>query len=72
MSRISYPPTHRSTPVDVVGMTDAAAVALGYGSSCAVRSGGSLVCWGDNSIGQPGLGYPGGIVIVPYLSFPAP
>jgi hypothetical protein len=37
-------------PVLVSGITNAIAVAAGYTGSCALLSGGSVVCWGD--VGQ--------------------
>jgi alpha-tubulin suppressor-like RCC1 family protein len=47
-----------STPVAVVGLTDAVDVALGDGFACAARSTGRVVCWGKNTSGQ--LGTSGG------------
>ncbi len=47
-------------PVDVIGLQDASQVAVGgrayNGSSCAVHSGGSVSCWGENEMGQLGDG----------------
>lgn len=40
--------------VDVTGLTDATALAAGHYFSCAVRAGGSVVCWGQNNWGQLG------------------
>lgn len=37
-----------ATPVEVLGLTDAIAVAVTYGASCALRSNGTVACWGDN------------------------
>jgi alpha-tubulin suppressor-like RCC1 family protein len=47
----------RSTPVAVVtsGQTWAM-VAAGVTHACALATGGSLWCWGDNSAGQLGIG----------------
>jgi hypothetical protein len=48
--------TRSATPVDVVGLSDAVAVAGGAGFTCAIRSSGVAVCWGDNLGGQLGDG----------------
>ncbi len=46
---------HRSSPVPVVGMTgQVASVALGESHACAVKTDGSLWCWGYNQRGQLG------------------
>lgn len=44
--------------VQVVGMRDAKGLALGGGSSCALRSRGHVSCWGDGSQGRLGIGEP--------------
>lgn len=46
-----------TTPVDVDGLSDAARVAGGGAFTCALRSGGAVVCWGAN--GNRQLGSPG-------------
>jgi len=54
----------KSTPVAVVGSGQTwAIVAAGVTHTCALATGGSLWCWGDNSAGQLGIGsnYPGKI-----------
>jgi alpha-tubulin suppressor-like RCC1 family protein len=45
-----------TSPVQVVGLTDAVAVAAGTSHTCAVRSTGALVCWGSNESGKLGDG----------------
>jgi len=45
-----------NVPVSVSGMTGATATAAGGFHSCAVLSGGSVQCWGRNSLGQLGNG----------------
>lgn len=46
---------NRSTmPVQVTGITDATAVTAGDGHACALRSGGTIACWGFNEDGQLG------------------
>ena len=44
------------TPVRVTGITDAVGIAVGYNHSCAIRSDGSVYCWGSNQWGQLGDG----------------
>lgn len=44
------------TPVSLPGITDATSIAAGFDHTCALRSGGSVVCWGGNSVGQLGDG----------------
>lgn len=45
-----------SHPTKVEGITDATSLALGRDHSCAVRSTGTVACWGTNSDGQLGNG----------------
>lgn len=46
----------KSVPVEVVGITNAFAVAAGGNFSCALRGSGSVACWGGNGSGQLGKG----------------
>jgi alpha-tubulin suppressor-like RCC1 family protein len=48
--------TNAPTPVQVTGITDAIAVAAGESHTCAVRSNGTVSCWGYNGDGQLGNG----------------
>ena len=43
-------------PQDVVGINDAIDVTSGVTHSCAIRKGGSVMCWGVNTFGQLGDG----------------
>jgi alpha-tubulin suppressor-like RCC1 family protein len=45
-----------SVPVAATGLTDAVQIAAGNKSSCAIRRGGQVACWGDNSSLQLGSG----------------
>ena len=52
-------------PVQVAIITDATAIAAGWGHSCALREGGTISCWGNNDWGQLGDGTAGGVSLVP-------
>ncbi|MBL8720400.1 MAG: hypothetical protein JNL79_30725 [Myxococcales bacterium] len=43
-------------PVQVTGLTDAVAVSAGVEYACALRAGGTVVCWGGNALGVLGNG----------------
>jgi alpha-tubulin suppressor-like RCC1 family protein len=45
---------HRWRPVEVIGVTGASAIAAGYWFTCALKSDGTVWCWGDNFYGQLG------------------
>ena len=47
-------------PVPVSGITDATAISTGELDVCALLSGGSIDCWGDNDYGGLGNGTDGG------------
>jgi alpha-tubulin suppressor-like RCC1 family protein len=42
--------------VPVTGITDAVGLAAGNGNTCAIRSGGTVWCWGQGSYGSLGIG----------------
>lgn len=44
------------TPVQVVGLTGAVTIGTSYNHSCAVKTDGTLWCWGENFYSQLGLG----------------
>ena len=46
----------RTTPVAVMSLTDAVALATGGSFTCARRASGAVVCWGYNGAGSLGLG----------------
>lgn len=50
------PLANLSTPGVVTGLNDAVALASGDSHVCALRSNGTVACWGDNSSGEVGGG----------------
>ena len=44
------------TPSPVVNLADVVQVSAGVASSCAATAGGDVWCWGDNTVGELGLG----------------
>jgi alpha-tubulin suppressor-like RCC1 family protein len=48
-----------TSPVQIGGITTAAAVSVGYSSVCALLKDGTVQCWGNNTDGQMGNGTAG-------------
>jgi len=53
------------TPVQVVGLSGATALAAGSYHNCAILADGSVSCWGSDGMGQLGDGNPGDYTITP-------
>jgi alpha-tubulin suppressor-like RCC1 family protein len=53
---VSGPGTEQTLPVQVGADTDWAQVSLGNDYTCAVKTSGALLCWGDNLYGGLGIG----------------
>ena len=51
---------HSAGPVQVKGITDATAIATGWGHTCALHQIGTVSCWGRNYHGELGNGASGG------------
>ena len=54
-----------TTPVQVVGLADATSLAAGSYHNCAIRTGGTVACWGSDGNGQLGDGSPGDYTVTP-------
>jgi alpha-tubulin suppressor-like RCC1 family protein len=53
------------TPVQVPGIVDALAISAGYSHTCAIlRTGLTVICWGNDSEGQLGRGRAGGSQVI--------
>jgi alpha-tubulin suppressor-like RCC1 family protein len=61
-----------TTPVAVSGLSGATAIAAGFDHNCAVVSGGAVVCWGNNALGQLGDGTSSGPQTCVWNSAPQP
>jgi len=53
-------------PAAVVGISDAVAIATSTTDTCALRIGGVVACWGDNSSGQIGIADNGDRITRPH------
>ena len=51
----------RTTPVVVVGVSDAVSISAGRLHTCALRVSGAKLCWGDSTFGQLGDGVTTGV-----------
>ena len=56
---------NRTSPVPVLGLTDAVHLAAGDFHTCATRTDGTVWCWGQDGMGQLGDGSPGDFSTVP-------
>ncbi|MEM5820645.1 MAG: DUF2341 domain-containing protein [Candidatus Aenigmatarchaeota archaeon] len=54
---LGYTSYSEQTPKQVIGIDNAIAISTGAFHTCALLSNGSIMCWGDNTAGQLGLGY---------------
>jgi alpha-tubulin suppressor-like RCC1 family protein len=55
-----------AAPVGVQGLNDAIAIAAGREHACAVRVGGTVICWGFNRFGQVGTAGTNTVVTTPF------
>ena len=55
-SVVCWSSTSTTPGTPIAGLTDATMVAVGSGHTCALRAGGTVVCWGTNAYGQLGNG----------------
>lgn len=63
----------QDSPVDVAGLTDVRHLVAGDFHTCALRSDGTVWCWGQDGMGQLGDGSPGDYSVTPeqVTGFPA-
>jgi len=61
-----------STPVTVPGLSGVRAIAAGGSESCALLTGGTIECWGDNTFGELGIGTSTGPQKCMYGNMPSP
>jgi alpha-tubulin suppressor-like RCC1 family protein len=47
--------TSSTTPVEVLGISNASKITVGLYHSCALTASGEVYCWGDNPLGQLGI-----------------
>ena len=57
--------SNKNVPVTISGISSPKAISSGEFHSCALMSGGTIDCWGDNSQGELGNGSSGGISTSP-------
>jgi alpha-tubulin suppressor-like RCC1 family protein len=56
----NYTGTQSNVPVTVSGLSNAQIISTTYSHTCAVLAGGSIECWGDNTVGALGNGTTSG------------
>ena len=61
-----------TTPVAVPGLSGVRAIAAGGSESCALLTGGTIECWGDNTFGELGIGTSTGPQKCMYGNMPSP
>jgi alpha-tubulin suppressor-like RCC1 family protein len=67
-----YTPRYSPAPVIVTGLSGVTAIAAGENHTCALRSDGTVECWGSNSSGQLGPSGPTGRVDSTTTPVPVP